>query len=142
MLSADADFFLEQLHETLQAFVANLCQTLTGGRLETVRQVQQLGLEMIEAKALVVVVPFFRLWVQRVVQRTAHAPGNVEGTRHAEHAKGVEAVGVLDDFRFEGDGRDVGAEAMGFDGVDDRCDFCARPIQGYQYCRSFLRRQP
>ncbi len=110
MRLADAYFFLEQIHETLQPFVASLCQTLAGGCLESVRQVQQLGLEMVEAKTFVIVLPVLRLRILWIVQRAAHTSGDVKGARHAEHAKGVETVGVLHDFRFERGRRDVGGK--------------------------------
>ena len=102
MLWADADFFLEQLHEIFQTFMSDAGQALTGEGLEAVCQVQQLGLEMIEAKALVIVFPRFRFRVLWVIQRAAHATGDVKSARNAEHAKGIETVGVLHDFRFEG----------------------------------------
>lgn len=67
--SGDADLFLELFHETLQTLMADLRQTLAGGSLETVGEVQQFGLEVIEAKTFVVVVALFRFGILWVVQR-------------------------------------------------------------------------
>lgn len=48
--SDDADLFFELFHETLQTLMANLRQALAGDGLETVGEVQQFGLEVVEAK--------------------------------------------------------------------------------------------
>ncbi|MNG20577.1 hypothetical protein D3C84_1048410 [compost metagenome] len=88
---------------------------------------------MVDAEASVVIVAVIGLRVLRVVEGAAHAPGNVKGAGDAEHTQGVEAVGVLHDFRFQRGRRDVGGKAMGFDGVGDGGDFCLAPIQLRQY---------
>ncbi|MOA11585.1 hypothetical protein D3C78_1315350 [compost metagenome] len=60
---------------------------LPGGSLETVGQVQQFGLEMIEAETSIIVIPGLGLRILRVIECTAHASGHIEGARHPEQAQ-------------------------------------------------------
>lgn len=67
--------------------MTDLRKTLAGDGLETVGEVQQFGLEMIEAKTRVIVIALFRFGILRVVERRTHAPGDVESAGDAEHAE-------------------------------------------------------
>ncbi|MNV73941.1 hypothetical protein D3C71_1671180 [compost metagenome] len=103
---------------------------------------QQLGLEVIETKTLVVVVPCAGQGVRGIVKRAAHAPGDVKRARHAEHAEGVEAVGVLKDFRFQGDGSDVRRKTVGLNDVGNGSYPGLWPVQLAQEGHGFFCRQP
>ncbi|MNH31342.1 hypothetical protein D3C79_916970 [compost metagenome] len=75
-----------------------------------------------------------------IVQRAAHTPADVETARHANHADGVQTVGILDDFRLQGFRRNGGRKAVRFDGMDRFGDVLRFPIQLRERQSGFLRR--
>lgn len=112
---------------------------LSGLGLEAIRQLEKLGLKMVDGKALVVQWAMQSLRIGRIVKAGAEPPGNVETARRPDHSDGIQPVGVLQDFCFQRFRCKIGRKTMSEDCVGDRLDAARWPLSVVsQDCFSFL----
>lgn len=112
---------------------------LSGLGLEAIRQLEKLGLKMVDGKALIVQWALQSLRIGWIVKTGTEPPGNVETARRTDHPDGIQPVGILQDFCFQRFGGKIGRKTMGEDCVGDRLDAARWPLFVVsQDCFSFL----
>ncbi|SCM75503.1 hypothetical protein KL86PLE_20171 [uncultured Pleomorphomonas sp.] len=101
----------------MQPGVALGGQPAAGRRLEAFAELEQLGYEVIEREAAVVERPLFGRGVAGVVKMVVQPAGDVEAAGRADHADGVEPIGVLQDAGFQRDRLDAAGKTVRLDGM-------------------------
>lgn len=97
---------------------------------------------MVECVAPIVAGTATGLRISDVVEGASETACNVEAARHADHPDGVQAVGILEDLRFERFGRDPARETVRCYRMGDGADTVLVLIQGSKELGSPAGREP
>lgn len=117
--SGDAEFFGEGFEKLIHDLAATEGFLVACFGLHGLRKSVEFGKEMIDGLLIIAGWALNGEWAGWVVQALVEGAAGHEATGDSDGAESFEAVGILDEFRFEGLAGDPCGEAMRFDAMVD-----------------------